>query len=400
MLLSSLAGHVGGAFARVALSGEAPHPLGIVPLGGLAPGDVAVSESLAPRLLRMPLPGTAWAQRIAYCSTRATGEPMLVTGAVIAPTRPPRALVALAPGTQGLSDCCSSSHLLGRGGLYEAMAIAFLLRRGCAVAITDYEGLGGPGEHTYVVGRSEGTAVLDVLRAASRVLASRGIDVVDLPMAITGYSQGGGAALWAAGLHDAYAPELPVRAIAAGGVPADLPNLVETLEDGPYASLLFMAASGFDAAYSELALSDYLNERGRTFLARARVAALPEVLTMAPFLSVSDLTHTNPLISDIWQARLRENDPTPLRPKVPTFLYHARQDMTVAAAPAQRLAAEWRRAGVPITWRSFAGEHITGYALGLRWATHWLLEQIMLPQVSTSSAPMGLIESESEPLAA
>ena len=43
------------------------------------------------------------------------------------------------------------------------------LDRGWAVAVSDYEGLGTPGQHTYVVGRSEGRAVLDMARAAQRL---------------------------------------------------------------------------------------------------------------------------------------------------------------------------------------------------------------------------------------
>ena len=40
------------------------------------------------------------------------------------------------------------------------------LKAGYAVVRTDYEGLGTPGVHPYLVGRSEGRSVLDAVRAA------------------------------------------------------------------------------------------------------------------------------------------------------------------------------------------------------------------------------------------
>lgn len=59
------------------------------------------------------------------------------------------------------------------------------------MAIIDYEGLGTPGDHTYVVQLSEGRAVLDSARAAMN-LGDAGISD-DAQVGIWGYSQGGGA---------------------------------------------------------------------------------------------------------------------------------------------------------------------------------------------------------------
>jgi len=42
-----------------------------------------------------------------------------------------------------------------------------MLARGYVVVATDYEGLGDPGVHPYLVGVSEAYAVLDSVRAAS-----------------------------------------------------------------------------------------------------------------------------------------------------------------------------------------------------------------------------------------
>ena len=67
-----------------------------------------------------------------------------------------------------------------------------LVDAGYVVAATDYEGLGTPGVHPYLVGESEGRSVLDAARAARalerfrrgrpradrRALAGRAVGVV------------------------------------------------------------------------------------------------------------------------------------------------------------------------------------------------------------------------------
>jgi hypothetical protein len=83
-----------------------------------------------------------------------------------------------------------------------------------------------PVTKTYNVGIAEGRAVLDALRAATRVPGA-GLQP-SAPMAIEGYSQGGGAADWAAQLHPTYAPELHLAGVAGGGTPANLQAVAAT----------------------------------------------------------------------------------------------------------------------------------------------------------------------------
>ncbi|MCU1455825.1 MAG: h16 [Acidimicrobiales bacterium] len=64
--------------------------------------------------------------------------------------------------------------------------------------VTDYEGLGTPGVHTYIVGLTEGKAMLDAVLAAQQL---PGGDVrTNAPVGLVGYSQGGSAAGLAAQL--------------------------------------------------------------------------------------------------------------------------------------------------------------------------------------------------------
>lgn len=177
------------------------------------------------------------ATRVMYRSRDARNKPIAVTGTVFVPSIPwqgpgERPVVAYAPFTAGLGDQCAPSKTLAGEGSRDLTAgfqndfVDALLGKGFAVAQTDYEGLGTPGEHPYVVRLSEGHAVLDVLRAAQR-LPGAGLPE-DGPLGIAGYSEGGSGAASAAELAESYAPELDVKAYV-GAAPADKAVLAKAL---------------------------------------------------------------------------------------------------------------------------------------------------------------------------
>ena len=98
-------------------------------------------------------------------------------------------------GHPGLGDQCAPSKEIAAGDFDEQFAVSNLLDRGWAVVITDYPGLGTPGAEAYNVGIPEGYAVST--RAGRHPAVRAGLSA-GAPMAIEGYSQGGGAADWAA----------------------------------------------------------------------------------------------------------------------------------------------------------------------------------------------------------
>ena len=137
--------------------------------------------------------------------------------------------------------------------------------------MSDYQGLGTPGPHTYMVGPAQGRAVLDIARAAQR-LPGTGLSSSS-PVGLMGYSQGGGAAGWAAELAATYAPELQVKGSVLGGVPGDLTATAEFLDGSLFVAFALMASLGLDAAYPELDLERYLNPRGQELVQTARTSA-------------------------------------------------------------------------------------------------------------------------------
>ncbi|MFF2810861.1 lipase family protein [Streptomyces sp. NPDC058000] len=340
------------------------------------PGDVVTS---APTSFH-PLPGQptrtrAW--HLTYRSTTAKGTPTTVSGTVIVPDdgrTGPRPLVTYAVGTVGLGDSCAPSAGFPKGTTMEANLIQQLTARGWAVAVTDYEGLGTPGDHTYTVGRAEGQAVLDAARAAERLPEAVAAGVgEDSPVGIMGYSQGGQASSWAAELHRTYAPDLKVKGTATGGVPADLLKVADANDGNVGAGLILMAAIGQNAAFPELHLERYLNDRGRRDVAFLRTHCVAADVAAGLFRKISDVTVSNPLHQPDWQARLRESALGTRTPDAPVYLYHGTADELIPYAVGKQLRADWCARGARVQWTPIPlGEHVLGAIVGAVPAADWL----------------------------
>ncbi|MCX3059705.1 alpha/beta fold hydrolase [Streptomyces beihaiensis] len=340
------------------------------------PGDlVSVARSSFHPLPGQPTGTKAW--KILYRSTTATGAPDTVSGTVIVPQdgrTGPRPLVTYAVGTVGLADRCAPSAGFPNGTTMEANLIQQLTARGWAVAVTDYEGLGTPGEHTYTVGRSEGQAMLDAARAAIR-LPEAGLGA-DTPVGVMGYSQGGQAAGWAAELHKSYAPELNLKGTAAGGVPGDLMK-VAAADDGSYGSgLVLMAAIGQNAAFPELDLDSYLNARGRDLVGRLKNSCVIDGSVLGSFTRIKDVTVKNPLAQADWQARLNQSKVGTLAPDAPVYLYHALGDELIPYRVGRQVRADWCARGANVEWHTVpVGEHISGVITQSPFAAQWLADR-------------------------
>ena len=316
--------------------------------------------------------GAADSYQVMYRSTNVLGESNAVTGTVLVPKAPwigegSRPIVSVGVGTRGLSDDCAPSWTMSQGWDYEAAEYVMMLERGWAVAVTDMVGLGTPGLHTYEVGREQGTAMLDIIRAASQ-LPEAGLDPKG-PVGLMGYSQGGTTAAWGAQLEATYAPELDVRGTAAAGVPADLLAVAKALDGGPFIGLALMAALGYDTAYPDLDLMEFMNERGENLISRAEsmcitqfdgITALSDVGN-SWFVDFLKDREKNPLDDPQWVRRLNENRIGSIAPAAPVILQHARFDQMVAYPQAKTLRREWCDAGANVTWRRhILAEHVLG----------------------------------------
>ncbi len=183
------------------------------------PGRLIRSEKLP----GAPPGSTGW--RVLYVSTGLDGRPIEVSGVVVVPDLPApaagRDVVAWAHPTTGVAENCAPSL---REEVFDSIPhLTALVALDYVVAATDYPGLGTAGPHPYLVGVSEGRAVLDSVRAA-REVASAG---PGRRFVAWGHSQGGHAALFAGELARDYAPELELSGVAAIAPATDLAQLLK-----------------------------------------------------------------------------------------------------------------------------------------------------------------------------
>lgn len=333
----------------------------------------------------------ATSTRVMYRSTDRTGTPVGVTGTVIVPKAPwvgpgKRPVIGYAVGTQGVGDRCAPSRQLSEGFEYEGLFMVGLLARGYALAVTDYEGLGTAGAHTYMDRVSQGHAVLDAVRAAQRLPGS-GLGATS-PVALYGYSQGGAGAASAAELAASYAPELRVRGTVAGAVPADLRALPDAIDGTLYAEFAWFAITGLSASYG-LDIDPYLNEAGRTFLAETEDDCVFDLLDAA-FRRSEDLTADGASLDTLigrqpFATMIDDQRIGRIRPSAPVLITHSVLDDVVPYRVGRELAVDWCDRGASVRLSTNASPGHVGGILNQATEVYGFLEARLagLPAVSS-----------------
>lgn len=304
--------------------------------------------------------------RIMYRSIDSRGNPMAVTGTYFEPFNPwpgtgPRPLIVYGPGSQGIGDQCAPSRQFNQGihfapfldvGFnYEAMFVSTLVARGFAIVMTDYQGLGTPGVHTYVNRVAQANAMLDAGRAALR-LPGTSLDPHG-PMALWGYSQGGGASAAAVELAPDYAPELRIVGAYAGAPPADLEEQIPFIDGSVLVGLIGYALNSAISTYPEYAdlVRAALTPTGHKLLQDTATQCVGETALRFRFKRLQeffagDITEVagNPLFHRIFHEQRLGG----YRPAAPVMLLSNRYDPLVPWAPVAQLAREWCAKGADV----------------------------------------------------
>ncbi|KRF19300.1 lipase [Nocardioides sp. Soil797] len=308
-------------------------------------------------------------QRIMYRSTDRNDTPIAVTGTVITPDKAwsgpgrQRPVVAYAVGTQGLGDQCAPSRQLSGGSEYEGVFIAGLVARGYGVVVTDYQGLGTEGTHTYMSREVQGRAVLDSIRAAQRLSAANLPDAG--PVAITGYSQGGGAAASAAELAGSYSPELKVKGVVAGAIPADLAKVAENLDGSLYFGFLGYAVAGLAESY-DIDADSYLNAKGIEGMDALEGQCLFDSIAQFGFTKSKTLTKDGrPITDSLSQEPLRTAVAEQLignrKPSAPVLVTQSVLDDVIPYDVGRGAAVRWCDRGATVRFATnFAPTHVGG----------------------------------------
>ncbi|KFL32424.1 lipase [Devosia riboflavina] len=270
--------------------------------------------------------------QVLYRSTGLKGEPIAVSGMVFVPPGNMPAggwpIVAWAHPTSGLVSKCAPS--MAAGGTGQVQGLEALLNAGYVVTATDYPGLGTAGPHPFLVGESEGRAVLDSIRAARELIGGKSPHA-----ALWGHSQGGQAVLFAGEIAGQYAPDIDLVGVAAAAPATNLGLLMDDdINTGGGRNLLAMAlyswAEIYGAPIEKVVTADALKTVDS--LAQDCLESIFDLPAryfdgqdlMKDFLSVSSITNIEP-----WKSLMEENSAGPLPAHLPVFLAQGTADDTV-----------------------------------------------------------------------
>ncbi len=170
-------------------TGDIPSEFFVAPdsLPASKPGDILRTRPIA-------APAGTKGYAVLYRSTTVDGSPTAVSGVVFTPDTAvtgTRDILAWAHGTTGLGDSCATSQQFATGTAVELAIVTFVAQQGLVFVATDYQGLGTPGPHPYLVNQAAGRDVLDSIRAAQS-LPGAGTSAASRSV-VWGHSQGGGA---------------------------------------------------------------------------------------------------------------------------------------------------------------------------------------------------------------
>jgi hypothetical protein len=333
------------------------------------------------------LPQAGAARRVVYRSTAIDGAPNVESATLYVPRGAEPAggwkVVVWNHVTTGVADLCAPSRAtpllpgtttknpeferLSRGN----QVTGDLLNRGIAVVRPDYEGIGTPGPHPYLVGRSLARSAVDAVRAAREMLPGASAE-----FAVAGQSEGGIAALWTSQLAPTLAPELHLAATLAATPPIDNKTMVFGLggiwPGGQLSAMSSLMLSGarlsdpvLGASYPAGVLTA---EGGRRTAADLETKCLAQMeaktslggLPFAKLYRPAVFTKGSPLRARLFAA-LDANDARAVTPgPEPIRVYAGSLDAIALQSSITKAVRQYRAAGANVTYKTYPfATHVT-----------------------------------------
>ncbi|MFF4414229.1 alpha/beta hydrolase family protein [Streptosporangium sp. NPDC001559] len=309
------------------------------------------------------LPSASRNLLVTYVSRGVAGKAIRVTGTVALPKgRPPAngwPVISWAHGTTGTADACAPSRNTSGGPADDYIFIANTtldgwVANGFAVAQTDYEGLGTPGEHPYMNGASAADTVIDMVRAARRVDRRVGRDWFAV-----GHSQGGHAALFTAMTQNA-AGDVRLRgavSIAPGGW--DMSQVAPYILSGApgadqaiaFLPTLLIGAAAADGAVDPGRL---LTPEAAPLLTTARSGCMAQIRETAARIPADRVFAQGADLAPL-TAYLRSQEPVGLETEVPTLVAQGSADALTPKASTDRIVAGMCAKASKVTYRVYEG---------------------------------------------
>lgn len=338
-------------------------------------GSLAWYEELAPL-------GRARAWRTLTRSTGADGEPTWVTGMVFRPgADAPEGgfpVVVWAHGTAGVADACAPS----RAGA-QVPSIQRLLGAGFVVVAPDGAGLGPPGPAEYLVGESEGRALLDAARSAADV---PGADAGPRT-ALWGYSSGGQAALFAAQEAPEYAPGLELIGTTAVAPVSDVARFAGRASTLPLTfGYSFLTFGAWADVYDEADPATIFTPGVVAELPLLQQECAPTIAPHFALTPIDQLRLADPETTPPWPDLMAANSVGDTPVAGPLLLVQGTEDPIIAPESTTALAERQCAAGATVELRPVPGRHDVVLAQGDAIA-QWFTERSAGVPATSSCSP-------------
>jgi len=307
-------------------------------------------------------------KQVLYSSRTPQGAKTAVSGTVSVPKgKPPKGgwpVITWAHGTTGVADACAPSRVSPTSPAMGAITYIYpelndWLRAGYAVAQTDYQGLGTPGKHPYLIGTAEGRSVLDIVSAARQLDPN-----ISKRFLISGHSQGGQSALFAAGEASSWTPKLRLRGTVAfapaSHILEQVPLLPALTTPSSLTALATMILDGASTQSSAIDINKVLSDEVLPFYpllqsqCLEQLAASNELGGIPPshlMRAGADMSPVNPVLAGM----------NPLvKTAAPILIAQGTADTTVFPVYTDKLKDELVKAGDQVTYNKYPGANHVG----------------------------------------
>jgi alpha/beta superfamily hydrolase len=311
----------------------------------------------------VPLAQAASTKLVLYTSQSPQGKDVAVSGSVSIPKGDPPPggwpVITYAHGTTGTADACAPSRI-ANGGLangyvtYINPELNAWLDAGYAVVRTDYQGLGTPGTHPFLIGTAEGRSVLDIVRAARQLDPDIGKRYL-----IAGHSQGGHAALFAAGEAASYTPDLKLQGTVAYAPASHMREEANALPlltaPSPLSALAALIAEGAATASPKIDIPNLLSDQALALYPQVKKVCEPQLAAPDSFGGVppANLLRKGANTAPLFKV-LVQNNPA-VQTKAPIFMAQGDADQTVFPDFTTELNQELVAKGDDVNYKLYPG---------------------------------------------
>lgn len=322
------------------------------------PGDVLSS---APLTNAAALPSAARNEVITYTSENDEGKRIVVSGTIAVPKGTPPdggwPVISWAHGTTGIADTCAPSGDTVDGAAHDYLSRTMpsldrWLQQGYAVVRTDYEGMGTPGDHTYLNARSEVNALTDIVLAARQLDESIGTRWVAV-----GHSQGGAAAISASDLGTKRGTELELVgsvSMAPGSGLSQTPQYLSTGNQAmqPVLGFLPLILLGSAAADPAVVPDQIVTPAAEPLLRAARTGCMADVRAAVGDIKVDSVIQSGADLEP-WTDYLDRQEPRNATPAVPLLVLQGTADTTITTPQTDVLVKELCGKGAPVQYLTY-----------------------------------------------